>query len=343
MKKSIRSFITLTAIAVGSLLSSCEPIWNTQGDCSVHYRVPFTYTKNMLGTDAFSTQVKSVTLYVFDSAGRLALKKTAGVEALAASDYAMDVDLLPGRYSLLAWGEGAPAVTPASSFVIGGGDSPASVEELSASLPLEGSGDALCSNRDIVPLFHGYNADVEFPDTYGVVTLQAIDLMKDTNTITVALENLEGSEIQEDALTVSIEADNSRLDWANNVVGNTGFSYLPWSVTLLSSDRSEVRSGTNPVTGIFAELTTGRLMTDRKPVLVVHRKHDGQDIIRLDLVKFLCMVKGHYPGALSDQQYLDSIDRYTLTFFVDAGLNWYIAGGININGWKVVPPQDVEI
>ena len=358
MKKSIQAFFTFSAIAVGSLMSSCH-IYEDEGDCSVHYRVPFTYTMNILNADAFSSQVSSVTLYVFDSQGHLALTKTESGAALSTPGYAMDVELLPGRYTMLAWCEGTPAYTPSTSFTIGGGGSPSAVTELSATLPLLGDPSALYSDKDITPLFYGYKADIDCPDTYGTVTLPAIDLIKDTNVINIALENLEGTEIAADALSVSIEADNSQMSWTNAVTGDTQFAYRPWSVTLLSSERGDTSradgdEGTgegegegdngpavNPVTGILAELTTGRLMADRKPMLVVHRNVDDKEIIRLDLIKLLCMVRGHF-GNWSDQEYLDRLDRYTMTFFVDADLNWYSAQGINILGWKVVPPQDVE-
>lgn len=353
MKKSITAFLSLTAIAVGSLMSACQSlIYDDQGDCSVHYKVPFIYTKNVLDADAFSSQVTSVTLCVYDEQGKLVLRQSESGEALKHPGYVMDVELKPGRYSMLAWCEGTPAVTRATSFTIGGGDNPASITELSATLPLQGSAGALYCDKEIVPLFHGYTASVDCPDTYGYITLPAIELTKDTNTFVIALENLEGSEIDPDALKVTIQADNSEMDWNNNVVGNTAFNYEPWSVSQLSSERpvnapaltgaGRADSDVYPMTGILAELTTGRLMVDRKPKLVVTRQRDQVDIISLDLIELLCMVRGHF-GAWTAQEYLDRIDRYTITFFIDADLNWYTAEGINILGWKVVPPQNMEL
>ena len=55
------------------------------------------------------------------------------------------------------------------------------------------------------------------------------------------------------------------------------------------------------------------------------------------------MVKGEYNRAMTDQDYLDRKDSYTMMFFVDADRNWYIAGGVYINGWRIVPPQDVDL
>lgn len=350
MKKSIKAFLLFTAVAVGSLLSACQSIiYDDQGDCSVHYRVPFSYTKNILDDDAFSSQVASVTLYVYDENGTLVFTKTESGEILKSPDYAMDVELDPGHYSMLAWCTGTPAITPAISFAIGGGENPASITELSATLPLQSSNGALFSDNEIVPLFHGYSPSVEFPDTYGYITLPAIELTKDTNTFIIALENLDGSEIDPEALKVSIEASNSEMDWQNEVIGNTAFTYRPWSITQLSSIRpensrdSEDGSGDNlyPMTGLLTELTTGRVMINRNPKLVITRQRDKIDIIRLDLIELLCKVRGHF-GSWSAQEYLDRIDRYPITFFIDADLNWYTANGINILGWNIVPPQNEQ-
>lgn len=317
-------------------MNSCESIYDDQGDCSVHYRVPITYTKNVLDADAFASQVNSVTLYVYDRQGNLVLQKTDSGDALKAPDYTMDVDLLPGTYTMVAWGEGTPNNTPATSFTIG---DPTQMSGLSATVPLSGVQGNLYSDRELTPLFYGYSATVECPDTYGYITLPAIDLTKDTNTFVIALENYEGNPIPEDALTVSIQSQSNVLSWQNLPTGNTPFSYVAWSQSLIESERDNSRDGdeTGNVTGILAELTTSRLMADSHPMLVVHRNTDNTDIIRLDLIKLLMLVRGHFPW--NGQEYLDRVDRYTMTFFVDSENSWYTAGGINILGWKVVAPQ----
>lgn len=347
MKKSIKAFFTLSAIAVGTLVSSCDSvIFDDQGDCSVHYSVPVVFKENHYGINVISAEVTKVTMYVYDDRGEFVMSKTESGESLRQPDYKMELELPPGRYSMLVWAEGTPSCLPATSFDIGGGGIPTAISDLSATLPLMTDADgALFIDRDLVPLYHGYLANVEFPDTYGNVVLPELELMKDTHIINVSLENMEGTEIAPDALTVSIEADNSRLDWQNIPLSEPTFSYRPWCVTQLSSERpDESRSdGTlTHVTGLFTELTVNRLMATSHPILVVHRNFDNKDIIRLDLVEFLCMVKGHFPHLVTNQEYLDWTDRHTLSFFIDADLNWYIAGGININGWKVVPPQEPE-
>lgn len=305
---------------------------------------------NVLDADAFQSQVSSVTLYVYDTQGHLVLQKTESGDALKVADYAMDVDLQPGKYTMLVWGEGRPNATPATSFAIG---APSQMTGLSATLPLSGTDGNLYIDQELVPLFHGYAESVDLTDTYGTVMLPAIDLTKDTNTFVIALENYEGYPIEPDALAVSIESQgNNILSWQNLPMGENHFTYRAWSQTQISSERSESRgddddqkdqteNATGNVTGLLAELTTSRLMADSRPMLVVHRNWDDTDIIRLDLINLLMLVRGHFPYG--GQEYLDRVDRYTMTFFVDADLNWYTAMGINILGWKVVPPQNMEL
>ncbi|WP_304643808.1 FimB/Mfa2 family fimbrial subunit, partial [uncultured Muribaculum sp.] len=87
----------------------------------------------------------------------------------------------------------------------------------------------------------------------------------------------------------------------------------------------------------------GRLIDTRTQRLVVRRNSDGEDIININLIQYLLMVKGEYNRQMSNQEYLDRNDNYSLMFFVDDNRNWYIAGGVYINGWRIVPPQDTEL
>ena len=43
-----------------------------------------------------------------------------------------------------------------------------------------------------------------------------------------------------------------------------------------------------------------------------------------------------------DQNYLDCYDDFTMMFFIGEGMTW-VKTRIYINGWRVVPPQDVDM
>lgn len=359
MQRSIRYMAILLATCSASLLSTgCNGlIYDDQGDCSVHYKVAFTYTMNMLNADAFSSQVSSVTLYVVDKEGNIVTSKKEQGAALEAPGYVMDVDVAPGTYDLLVWAEGASPVADPTEFVIANGATPTAITALSASLPLSDNESGKYCDKDIVPLYHGLLRDVEFPDTYGDVIVGPVDLTKDTNVIQVLLQTTDGSEISSDDFTFSITADNSELDYTNLPVGTVPVNYYPWSVTQTSAsfdkpgggsgneegDQSGEDTRADGVNGLLAELSTGRLMADRHPILTITRHTDQTELLSMDLVKYFLMVKGEYNKPVSDQGYLDRCSNYTLMFFIDREHNWYTAAGIYINGWRVVPPQNEEL
>ncbi len=332
-------------LATGVLTTGCDSmIYDNEGDCSVQYNVSFTYTMNMAFADAFPNRVKSLTLYVVDTNGRIITSQTASGAPLEAPGYSMEVNVAPGTYDLLVWAAGESPVDNHVSFTLGGGAAPTSISELNATLPLSGTGSSRYSDSDITPLFHGLVRNVEFPDTYGRVDIGPVDLTRDTHLFQVLIQSIDGTVIDPGEFTFSIEADNSELSYTNQVISNTPFSYLPWKLTktTASFDKPEGRAE-GEVNGLLAELTTGRLMVDRTPQLVIHRNSDDIDVIRINLLQYLLMVKGEYNRQLTNQQYLDRSEAFTIMFFLDADRNWYTAGGIYINGWRIVPPQEEVI
>lgn len=350
--RRLYSIMTLffTTAAFGALTASCDRgIYEDEGDCSVHYRVSFSYDKNMVNANAFHTQVKSVTLYIFDSKGAFVASKTESGASLESPDYYMEVDVKPGKYDLLVWAEGESPVAGHTAFAIGG-SAPASISDLTATLPLQGEASALYSDKDIKPLFHGLERRVEFPDTYGNVDVCTVGLTKDTNVLQILLQGTDGTEMDVADFSFRITAENSELSYTNDLVASSPlFDYKPWSVTETEASfdtpdtqakNSRAQTAAN---GLLAEITTGRLIADREQKLVVTRNSDGQDIIALPLIKYLLMVKGEYMRPMTNQDYLDRKDAYTMMFFIAPDKSWYIAGGIYINGWRVVPPQDQDL
>lgn len=84
-------------------LTSCEPIYEDEGDCTAYYYVDFVYDRNMKFADAFSAEVEAVRLYVFDDEDKFVLQTSEQGDALKRDDYRMKLDLEAGRYTLVAW------------------------------------------------------------------------------------------------------------------------------------------------------------------------------------------------------------------------------------------------
>lgn len=346
---SIRSLIPAAAIGLAALASSCDKaIFDDEGDCSVRYGLTFTYTMNMKFADAFPAEVNKVTAYIFDKSGRFVTSVTQSGETLSQPGYSLPVDIAPGKYDIVVWGEGKSPASDPTEFAIGGGATPAAPSALTATLPLKGTGTEMYVDQDITPLYHAYATDVDFADTYGDVNIGPIDLTKDTNRFSILLQNIDGTTMMPGDFTFEITDSNNEMNYLNEITSTTSFAYRPWAVSSTSASFDTPESSTTSrtqttVNGLLGEIGTGRLIAGTTPQLIVHRTVDNEDIIRINLIQYLLMVKGEYNKAMSNQEYLDRMDSHTLMFFIDADKNWYVAGGVYINGWRVVPPQQSEL
>ena len=339
IKKGVLIPLAFMAI-VGT--SSCDSvIFDEQGDCSVHYRLSFRYTKNILNADAFSSQVSVVNVAMYDQDGRMVYRKCEQRQLTEENDFRMDVDVSPGTYDIIAWCEGPSVMSDAKSFIIEGQDLNSNMHSSGAYLQLSGSEGYYYSDQDINRLYFGALDNVEFADTYGTVDIEPIYLTKDTNHITVQLQNMDGMPIDPAILSFTIECANSRLNWQNHVVGDLSFIYMPWAVeSTLTGNQSRATLGDSELpSGVIAEFSTGRLLVGTEQYLTVKLKDGADDIFRIPLVQYLLLVRGHYSQALSEQDYLDRCDDFTLTFFVDEAYTW-IKSKIYINNWRVVPTQN---
>lgn len=319
----------------------------------MHYRLSFRYTKNILNADAFGSQVTGINLYLFDQDGKLAYHKTEDRALTEANDYYIDVDVRPGKYDIIAWCEGKSITDNPTSFVIENAANPSSISDLGAYLPLQDAEDGHYSDRDINRFYHGLKTDVDFPDSYGIVNIDPIYLTKDTNHITIQLQNAGSQPLDPSILSIELSSNNnpsklnnSSLDWQNGLTGAIGFKYIPWSMKSTSSTTPEVETKADDVTaipnGVQAELTTGRIMADVEQNLTIRRTDTDETIFSIPLVEYLLLVRGNYVQASSDQDYLDRYDDFTMVFFLQDGYTW-LKTRVLINGWRVVLNPDTEL
>lgn len=72
-------------------------------DCSADLRLKFTFTLHVNGDNRFGPDVQLVKVYFFDESGTLAHVQQGQGTALT-NDYAMNVQIAPGTYTIIAWG-----------------------------------------------------------------------------------------------------------------------------------------------------------------------------------------------------------------------------------------------
>lgn len=336
--------ITLLLCITATLtLCTCDAIFEDEGDCTTHFKVEFTYDRNMHFADAFAHEVKQVTLYIFDMDGKLVRTQSESGAVLAQDGYLMDVDIKPDTYTLVAWAEGWETGSTYTYSELQPGVS--DLEELNCRLNRQHDADGTAYiDEDISPLYHAISYNECFCELIdGGESIISLNLTKNTNNVRVILQHLSGEDVNADDFTFSITDANGHMDYDNSLLPDETLTYRAWDTYSGSAGinaPTDTRDAVTSVSVAIAELTTGRLMADGNPILTVKNK-EGETVLSIPLVDYALLVKGNYNRDMDDQEYLDRQDEYNLTFFLDDDDRW-VSSSIIINSWTVVL-QDVGI
>ena len=331
---------SLLSLAAAMSLTGC--IMEDLPECPNEYRLRLVFDRNMLGADAFASQVKSVDVKVFDPAsGRMVYSYAEQGDALAADGYRVDLPVPPGTYDILCWG----SMAEGESFGYAN-PSAAILEEHNVILKTDGG----ISRSRLNNLFHGLATGVTFTDNNDSgsrdVQTATIRLTKNTNRINVMLHNLDGTELGENDFSFRITSKNAEMAHDNSLSARREVEYHPWHITpILSETENSPLSQTSraPVqSAIAAEFSTGRLSESADSRLDIYRETDGERIISVPLERNLLLFKGEFHSYMTDQEYLDRQDDYTITFILDKNNNWNRAAMIYINEWATPPIQYQE-
>lgn len=350
-------------LLLAALLTSCHGMWDEEGqDCTTHKRIRFTYDWNILYADAFAHEVKTLTLYAFDTDGFLAYQHTANADSIIANGGYMNVDDMPsGIYTLQVWAEGEQR--HAGSYVfgqpLGTNDArsglTAGISEVGTS-PTSTRG--VDVNHDLTPLYYGasgvYGTDVsaDFTDLpLGGERETTVNLMKETENFRIVLQDQSGETVDPSAFSFTITDNNGFLMADNSLYENTDtLIYHAWSVingetTQTNQTDSANQSGQTitSLSAVVAELTTNRMVKGHNMRLHVTRTSDGHEIINIPLIDLCLMVKGNYNQSMTDQEYLDRQDTWNLIFFIaknndkpdEPTYNW-LSASIYVQSWRVV-------
>lgn len=331
------------ALLAAFVATSCDSILGEEDvDCSLEYRVKFKYDYNMKYADAFSNEVKSVTLFAFDDNGKFVYQRTEQGDILAADDYSMPVEVEPGDYHLVSWA-GLEGEESFSIPVLSQGTS--TIDDLTCKMHRinwrAADGSAII-NEDLKPLWHGEVTKHSFTSRAATQQVITIPLVKNTNNIRIVLQHLSNEAVNSDKFEFNITDENGLMNYDNNLLEDETLTYYAWHKSDGVADMDS-QSGSRATTAVgvaLAELTVGRLVVENNPILSVTNKETGKEVIRIPLIDYLVLVKGNYNKYMSDQEYLDRQDEYNMTFFLDESGNW-ASSTIYINSWRVVI-QDVD-
>lgn len=307
-------------------------------ECPPQLRVRFVYDYNMKLADTFSEQVKSVNIWAFDAVTGVPLWQgsASGPELVSNNGFYMDTPLDVGKYDFVSW----CGLFDGSPFELADYH-PQSKEELEVTLRLVQEAQQSVSSTELPGLFHGTVLSYTLPENTNKLETKevTISLTKDTNIVNVILQSSDGHPLGESDFSVEIIDANSNLAWNNAVLPGPKVTYLPWSKGNGNTwNGGRVSRDAESDALLYNRFSLSRLVDGQDARLTVVRRADNATIINIPLIDYLLLVKDEY-GSMSNQEYLDRQDEYTIKFLIDNSNSWYIPGGIFINSWAVVPPQ----
>lgn len=325
----------LAVLLLSCSVISCDSVLGyPDEDCSVEYRVRFSYDYNMKYANAFAREVKTVTLYIFDDKGKFIDQRTEAGEILKADDYSMKLDVEPGKYHLVAWAGlddksfAIPLLTPGKS----------DIDELTVKTnriikTRANEEEAYIVNSKLSSLWHGESLHIL--TRAAQQTVITIPLVKNTNTIRIILQQMQGTTVDVNKFDFSIYDDNGWMNYDNTLLKDNMLTYQPYYKTQGTTTRATKANSdeTTSISVAIAEITVARLMADKNPRLRITNKDTGKTVLSIPLVDYLLLTEqeSHNMGS---QEYLDRQDEYSMTFFLDSNMNW-LNTQIIINGWTI--------
>jgi len=311
----------LLMLLLATLLAGCIKDDNNGDDCGSGLRIYYRYDYNMEFADAFHSQVHRVDLYIFDEDECFVRKVTDQGAALANNNYYMEVDLEPGTYHFVVWAglieESFEEVETMEARIS---------EKIHLKVALLMEEDHV-SDHELQALWHGEKESVVVTGKgYEETT---VSLIKDTNDIRVILQQVNGVPMSVDDFYFEITDDNSLLNYDNRIIPNG-------TVTYHACYQGELTLGdVQPVSVVYFEANTSRLVEDSEARLRVLKASDGSTVIDIPLIDYLLLTEMEgYKGRMTNDEYLNRQHEYSLIFFLDPNLSW-LQTEIIVNGWTV--------
>lgn len=349
---NLRSHIITTIVTLAALmLTGCTGIMDDLQPCPSGLYVHFKYDYNIQRADMFNDHCGTVTLYVFDSNGKLVRTVTeenntlSGNNPLKSHDFSICIPDLPtGQYNLIALANQKPLAETLTGkgakyrrTAMNNGDDMTSLQvildrEEAAEPPYhinaEAPMDTLWHAKRATPLY--YDATKETHDT--------LSLVRDTKMLTIGLHQLDKpTEIDIDDFDIFIIDNNRWLNYDNSIHEDDDIRYTPfytWNTNTIDNDGNEIDKTAH------ASLTFNRLMSygdaTKDALLCIVSKKDNKVVAQIDLPEMLAQGR-NAPAYMryGNQEYLDREYDYHLDFFLKNGTWEYASVRISILSWAI--------
>lgn len=344
LTKNVAAFLLLAGIAGCSWVR--DDLTDCPKGCQVQLRVEAgVSTEGGFNASAFKDEVQDISLFVFGDDGTFVGQYSEHGDTLKMNDYTVDVPIDPGHYKAVAWTGLEDEHYIFSGLVPGESD----IEDLEVLLARDSENR---QNDYLGPMWHGIiDSMVIKPGAYNVYE---VPMRKTNNNFVVVLHDMNGNPIEGDTFTYEIRSANGRMAHDHSLLEDDVISYGAYFVeTADLSDyddsKAEEEEPATKLTVARAELNTLRLVKGNDTRLVIKESAGGRPVLDINLIQYILLTREHYEDRvgvkLTDQQYLDYEDKYSLMFtMMPTGsiVNPYALVELRINGW-LLRPQDAVL
>ena len=334
----------LFALPTAGLLS-CSLVREDIAECpNPEIEIRFMYDYNMEYANAFHNQVDCLSVYFFDADGHLVdIERVTNRDSLADENYRMKPLLPDGNYHVVAYGgmECENASFAPHNLATG-----AHLTDLNVHLNPN-----CLTDTTRFRLHNHYYGSGDFTVDNKADSRATVYMMRNTNSVQIALQHLNGSPIDVNDFIFEITDDNNDFDYANNLLATGEIKYNPWNTENRSTgtvdsdttlDSNAAESSTQEWHTALAQFTTSRMVARKQTSATLHvrRAEDGDTVFRIPIINYMLLFKHNNSGAgleqMSDQEYLDRENSWNFVFFLDETKdNMWINTRLIINDWEV--------
>lgn len=335
-----KSILCTALVAVQAIVfAACSSmVYDDLEPCDEGLRLRFVYDYNLEYANGFPSQVKCLTLLVYDSDGKYIRTITETAEELLSDeDWRMTVDLPAGSYKLLAYGGLACSDASFEFEQLPGDGLPMTDVEV-------GMKPAIITSPDgtrLHDLFFGA-LDVAVPENATTYTEATVKMMKDTNNVRIVLQHVDGSPVNDADFTFRVTADNTLFNYDNNLIPNGITTFCPWAhgddyAGLVAANPGQIYDEElEPVQVAYAEFSLSRFIYRSDTRIEINRVSDGSSVFTkpVSLISLLLMGKSLMYKDMEPQEYLDRQSRWSLIILLGNDNAWQ-STNIVVNGWIV--------
>ena len=331
-------FPTLLTLIFAFSITSC--IDENLDDCG-YVSIGFDYSYNMLSANAFESQADFVTLYVFDSNGKLVMKETSGDTPITNDFVITTKDLTFGKYQFVAWAKSNRLKNSDADFDIP--DLTVGVSELD-DLNYYLKRTSGIQNHELNNLLIGIT-EAEITNSPATQNVR-VALKKVNKKIRVILLPYGGESNALDAnkyvFSIVDKIGNGHVNYDYSLLQDEPVTYRPYYAANITSNPSEVLDPKELKQAIAVEINTSRLMSyeneSDNPRLKITSKENNEDLVSVNLPWLLSLTGMESHKSWGIQEYLDRQNEYVITLFVQE--DTWMKATIIINGWVL---NNVEI